>query len=121
MTDAPVVLALAAKQRNLELLTDALTGEGYAVERTTSHAEATRLLERPRFDLAVVDVDGFSRAILTVVEALHARQVPVVVLSRRVSSALRKRAMEAGALVILEKPVPRGELSHQLRVLVPKP
>lgn len=121
MTDAPTVLALASKSRNLELLTDALADEGYVVERTTSHTEATQLLERPQFDLAVVDIDGFSRAILTVVETLHAQQVPVIVLSRRVSSVLRKRAMEAGALVVLEKPVPRGELSHQLRVLVPKP
>lgn len=124
MTDSRRVFALAAKRRNLELLADALVDEGYTVERMTSHDEATRLLELERHrcpDLAVVDVDGFSQTVLTLVEALHARRVPVVVLSRRVSSVLRKRAMEAGALAVLEKPVSRGELSHQLRVLVPQP
>lgn len=119
MSDHPPVFTIASNPRNLELLTDALEGDGYTVESVSELSTATDRLD-DRFGLAVVDVDGFPHSVLSLVETFHERGTPVVVLSRRVSSVLRRRAMDAGALVVLEKPVSRGELTHRLRILLPR-
>jgi DNA-binding response OmpR family regulator len=114
------VLAVASNRRNLELLTETLEHDGYPVEAVADLAAGRELLDSG-LGVAVVDVDGFSRAVLTLVEELHGRGTPVVVLSRRVSSVLRQQAMDAGALAVLEKPVTRAELTDRLQVLAPTP
>ena len=118
MNDAVAVLALASNGRNLELLAETLEHDGYLVDAVADLAAGRELLDSG-FGVAVVDVDGFSRAVLTLVEELHGRGTPVVVLSRRVSSVLRRQAMDAGALAVLEKPVTRAELTGRLQVLAP--
>lgn len=120
MSESPTVFVLASNSRNLELLADALERDGYAVVSASTFSDADERVDDD-FELAVVDVDGFSRAVLALVEDLHAKGTPAVVLSRQVSSVLRRRAMNAGALAVLEKPVARGELSHRLNVLRPAP
>ncbi|SEO45908.1 Response regulator receiver domain-containing protein [Halogranum amylolyticum] len=117
MSDHRTVVVLAVNPRNRELLAAALD-DGYTVERFSDLSCVERRLD-DGIGLAVVDVDGFDRSVLSVVESFHTRGTPVVVLSRRVSSVLRRRAMDAGALVVLEKPVSRAELTHRVQMLLP--
>lgn len=103
-----------------ELVQEALSGEGYAVDWVKDGQEALGLCQAFPYDLVVLDVrlprlDGFG-----VLNALRQRgnQVPVLMLTARDALEDRVTGLEGGADDYLVKPFHLRELRARVRVLL---
>ena len=91
-----------------DMLTDALTGEGYAVRRAYSGTEAVMLLGRERPDLILLDLmlPG-----MTGEEVLaQIRDIPTIVLSARADVETKVKLLYDGACDYMTKPFAISEL-----------
>ena len=91
-----------------DMLTDALTGEGYAVRRAYSGTEAVMLLGQERPDLILLDLmlPG-----MTGEEVLaQIRDIPTIVLSARVDVETKVKLLYDGASDYMTKPFAISEL-----------
>ncbi len=98
---------------DLELLSEILTGAGYRVSTAKSSIEALKLAKHGWVDLALVDllmpgIDGYSLIGLLTRDQMF--KAPVLVISGRVEEKDAKRALDAGAVGFIAKPVDRKDL-----------
>ena len=111
----PLVLVVEDDRQAGELLSDYLTGGGYAVVRAHTGEQALRLVRDVQpvaitLDLLLPDRDGLEvLALLKSLPATH--DIPVVVVS---VTAPRDVAMQLGAFAWLTKPVQRSTLLEML-------
>ena len=98
----------------------------YAVATASDAISAIRAAKRERPDLMIVDIglpgdDGFE--VMQRLKALYeVASTPIIILSARDGVATRPRALEAGAVAYLQKPVRSQELLATVRrVLGPTP
>ena len=111
----PLVLVVEDDRQAGELLSDYLTGGGYAVVRAHTGEQALRLVRDMQpvaitLDLLLPDRDGLEvLALLKSLPATH--DIPVVVVS---VTAPRDVAMQLGAFAWLTKPVQRSALLEVL-------
>ncbi|MBI2938817.1 MAG: response regulator [Chloroflexi bacterium] len=108
-----------------EVITEALTDEGYGVHTAADAREAVAQLRRIRPDLVIADVaipygDGISlcRMICRTPDPVP---TPVVVISALAHPALVNRAYQAGAAAFLAKPFDLDELVECIRRLLAQP
>jgi CheY-like chemotaxis protein len=98
---------------DLELLSEILMGAGYRVSTAKSSIEALKLAKRGLVDLALVDllmpgIDGYSLIGMLTRDRMF--KAPVLVISGRVEEKDAKRALDAGAVGFIAKPVDRKGL-----------
>lgn len=106
-----IILAISKRKRNVELLAELLERLGYRVPVATDMEEFDDLLEtREDVALVVLDIDGFSKAVLDRCTQLKDRGVPALVLTSNDTPAVREKAMSKGARAILEKPVEKAKI-----------
>ncbi|SEO98240.1 Response regulator receiver domain-containing protein [Halogranum amylolyticum] len=114
-----LILAVASRSRNLELMTKLLDEAGYRVLTADDIDEFDELLqEADGVSLTVLDIDGFTGEIWDRCERLQSLDVPILVLAKRLSSEVRQKALSLGARQLLEKPVRKGELRQSVQSLV---
>ena len=114
-----LILAVASRGRNLELMKELLDEAGYRVLTADDIEEFDELLqEADGVSLTVLDIDGFTREIWDRCEELQSLDVPILVLARRLPSEVRQKALSLGARQLLEKPVRKGELRQSVQSLV---
>lgn len=114
-----LILAVASRSRNLELMKELLDEAGYRVLTADDIEEFDELLqEADGVSLTVLDIDGFTREIWDRCEKLQSLDVPILVLARRLPSEVRQKALSLGARQLLEKPVRKGELRQSVQSLV---
>lgn len=113
-----LVLTIATRERNLELMSEYLRSEGYDVKTASSLAHFDRLLsECDGVRVVVLDVDGFTEAVWRRCERIQTMHVPILVLAGRLPPAARERAQTSGAHTTLEKPVRKAELRGTVKTL----
>lgn len=114
-----LILAIASKKRNLELMSELLRQAGYEVRTAESVAEFDGLITSTNgVSLIVLDIDGFTQAIWERCEQIKKRNIPMLVLARRLTSKTRQKVMSKGAYSVLEKPVRKAELRESVQALV---
>lgn len=119
MESKPVILGVDRNRRNLELLTQALSREGYRTLAATSLEELDRILtESETIRLAIVDISGFDRGIWERCERLREASIPFLLLSPRQSAALQQTGLAHGARGVLIKPLAVRELLALIRSLL---
>lgn len=101
-----------------EMLTQALTDEGYSVDRAFSGTEALMLLENKHPDLILLDLmlPGLSGEQLLP----QIKGIPVIVVSAKAETAGKVDLLLAGACDYVTKPFDMGELLARITVALRK-
>jgi DNA-binding response OmpR family regulator len=121
MTRTAIVLALAQKDRDRELLTAFLEDMGYETRTARGFDEFDRLraeVTGENVGLGVFDIDGFTEAVWQRSEELAAGDTPVLVLTGNKPERVRNEALSHGVDSIVEKPVRKAELESTIQTLL---
>jgi DNA-binding response OmpR family regulator len=119
MLDKPMILVVDRTQRNLELLVQFLSKNGYQTLTGASLEEFDQILAEPKkIALALVDIGGFDRRIWERCERLLEKQVPFFVLVRRQSATIQQESFIHGARGMLVKPLAIQALLGIIRSLL---
>ena len=97
-------------------LTEYLTSEGYSVKSASGQAGAMKLLERERFDLALLDIslsDGNGFAVCSAIKADYG--IPVIFLTASSDEYSTVTGFEIGADDYISKPFRPRELVTRIR------
>ena len=114
-----LILTVDRNQRNLELLADFLQKAGYDTIRASSTEQVSQVIhDNLPVALALVDISGFDRTIWQYCEQLHAKEIPLLVLSPRQSSAIQQESLAHGARGMLVKPLVARELIALVHSLI---
>ena len=106
-----LVLTVDRNQRNLELLSQFLTKEGYETVQASSVDALDKIVSNAEgIGLALVDISGFDRSIWKCCEALQAKGIPLLILSPKQSAAIQQESLAHGARGVLIKPLVVKEL-----------
>jgi DNA-binding response OmpR family regulator len=127
MTERPAILIVEDDVATGTFLADNLTADGYELRVARTLADALRLLERERIDLAVVDVglpDGSGLELVRRVResggpgSRFDARLPLLVVSGRAAEIDRVRGFERGADDFVAKPFAYGELRLRVAALL---
>ncbi|MFQ3293136.1 MAG: DNA-binding response OmpR family regulator [Halobacteriales archaeon] len=121
MSHTAIVLALAQKDRDRELLTEFLEDIGYETRTARGFEEFDRLLTEvtgEQVGLGVFDIDGFTEAVWERSKDLSAEDTSVLILTGNNPERVRKEALSHGADSIVEKPVRKAELESTIHTLL---
>lgn len=103
------IVAVGTNSRNVDLLTDALTG--YEVTPATEPADLDPVFAGAvAADLVVVDTETVDDSVTALVERLLAEDISVVLLAEEASPAVRTDAAAVDGLAFREKPVRSADL-----------
>ena len=104
----------AAAQDSLSLL---LECEGFATEEFASCREFLDADGAGEGDCLLLDIHMPGMSGIELLETMGRRgnALPVIIVSGRVDAAIRKRALAAGALAVVEKPYPGKEVIGLVR------
>ncbi len=119
--DPARVLVVDDDARNRKLLRGVVESEGFEAIGASGGSEALSIIERERVDLVLLDlmmpeVDGIT-VLRTLRERGRLQTLPVVVVTADEDRATRWRALSAGAIDFLTKPVDWLEVACKLRAL----
>lgn len=113
-----LILTIASRERNLELMSEYLQSVGYEVQMAPSLEHFDELLtDCDGVRVVVLDIDGFTGEVWERCRRLRDMRVPILLLAGRLPPAARERAQSYGAHTILEKPVRKAELRGTVRTL----
>jgi DNA-binding response OmpR family regulator len=116
---AQVILAVDSNQRNLELLSQLLTKEGYSMRLVSNLEEFAAAIEQPdEIGLALVDISGFDRRIWGYCEQLANYLVPLLVISPQRLAQIQHESISHGAKGVLYKPLVVKELTNLIRSMM---
>lgn len=116
MSDAAdKLLIVGCNPKNQELLAAFIARLGYASVRADTLTELAQILDNEEpLRFALVDISGFNQEIWDLCARLHARDIPLLVISPRQSAAVRKLGYEHGAQTVMEKPLAMRELADAI-------
>jgi signal transduction histidine kinase/CheY-like chemotaxis protein len=117
------VLVVEDNKINQALLADILRRAGFSVFTANDGEEAVRALGRGGFDLCLMDVqmpgmDGIEATREARAAEGNGRRTPIVALTAHTGGTIRRRCREAGADVVLHKPINIARLPVQLREVI---
>lgn len=114
--NAPNLLVVGSNPLNQEMLVAFIHKLGYATVRSDTLESLDRLLDQP-LDVvfALVDITGFDSRIWSRCARLHQMDIPLLLISPKQGTALKKLGLANGAQAILEKPVGMRELADLIR------
>lgn len=119
MADAPRLLAVDHNRRNLELLTQFLSREGYQIVGVASLEEFDRVLKQAKgIALALVDLAGFDQHIWERCDRLRKAKIPFLLISPKQLAAVQQAGVAHGARGVLTKPLVARELLKLIRSLL---
>lgn len=111
-----VILLVEDDRRIVTTLTEFLNSEGFAVESASGQSEALELLEKKRFDLALLDVslaDGNGFAVCSAIKASYG--IPVIFLTASGDEYSTVTGFEVGADDYISKPFRPRELITRIK------
>lgn len=113
------ILIIDDNVTNLKLASDVLTSEGFAVE-TAEDAESARLLLEHRIpnlilmDIALPGMDGLTLTRLLKAQSRYA-DVPIVALTASAMRGDEEKALAAGCIGYITKPIDTRTFGRQIR------
>lgn len=115
----PVILAIDRNRRNLKLLTQVLTQQGYQVLAKISLEEVEEAMNTTTtIKLALVDISGFDASIWKLCQRLREQGIPFLVISPRQQAAVQQASITHGALGLLGKPLIMREFLQLIQDLL---
>jgi len=119
MSNPKKILMIDANTRNLELLAEFLSKQGFHSIRTTSVEEFNKLITNTDgIGLAMIDISGFSRDIWLACEQLTERDIPFIVVSPKQVATIREEGRAHGAKEVLTKPLVAKDLLSLIQSMV---
>ncbi len=120
MKEKPLILTVDRNRRNVELLAQFLTKEGYQSLGANTLEEFEQALSSTsdKINFVLVDVAGFDRSIWELCQRLQDEQIPFVVISPRQSASIQQQSLAHGAWSMLVKPLVVKELLSLIRSLL---
>jgi DNA-binding response OmpR family regulator len=118
-TEPRTLLLVSHLSRNLQLLVDFLTKEGYATLTATSYGEFDQILNQQQAIAgSLIDIAGFDSQIWTRCEQLRAAKIPFLIFSPRQSTAIQQASITHGAKGVMVKPLVVKELIAVIRSIL---
>ncbi len=116
------ILLVDDNPTNLKLASDVLVSEGFAVEAAQDGEQARRLLEHRLPDLILMDIalpgmDGLTLTRLLKAESRFA-QIPIVALTASAMRGDEEKALAAGCVGYITKPINIRTFGQQIRTLL---
>lgn len=117
------ILVVEDNKINQALFADILRRAGFSVFTANDGEEAVRALGRGGFDLCLMDVqmpgmDGIEATREARAAEGAGRRTPIVALTAHTGGTIRRRCREAGADMVLHKPINIARLPVQLREVI---
>ena len=113
------LLLVSHLPRNLQLLADFLTKEGYATLTASTYEEFDQALDQPQaITGSLVDIAGFDGLIWARCEQLRVAKIPFLVFSPRQSAAIQQASLSHGARGVMVKPLIMKELTTVIRSML---
>lgn len=119
-TTAPQTLLLVSHlSRNLQLLTDFLTKEGFVTLTAANYEEFDQVLSQSQAIAgSLIDIAGFDGQIWTRCEHLRAAKIPFLIFSPKQSTAIQQASLSHGARGVMVKPLIVKELITVIRSIL---
>lgn len=119
MSLKPLILTVNSNVRNLELLSQFLSREGYQVISASGLEEFNSAMSQStQINLGLIDITGFDSSIWEWCEQLQNHQIPFLIVSPRQSAAIQHQSVVAGASSILIKPLVIKQLFTLIKSLL---
>ncbi len=114
-TDGDKLLIVGSNPQNQELLTVFIARLGYESVRADTLDALTHFLDSGEpLRFALVDITGFDQTIWERCARLHARDIPLLIISPRQSATVRQLGYAHGAQTIMEKPLEMRALADAI-------
>lgn len=108
----PQILTVDRNQRNLELLGQFLSKEGYQTFPVSDLQGLQAVLDNDHiFGLALVDISGFDRSVWECCEKLAEKSIPLLIISPQQTRTIQQESLSHGAQGVLFKPLVVKELA----------
>jgi DNA-binding response OmpR family regulator len=118
-TESRTLLLVSHLPRNLQLLADFLTKEGYTILTASSYEEFDQALNQQQAIAgSLVDIAGFDGQIWTRCEQLRTARIPFLIFSPRQSVAIQQASLSHGARGVMVKPLIVKELMAVIRSIL---
>jgi len=117
------MLLIEDEARIVELLSEALSGAGFAVDAVTTYEEGRVAFSAAPYDAAILDLglpDGDGLALLGAVRA-DGNRIPILILTARDAVESRVSGLDGGADDYLVKPFAIAELIARIKALLRRP
>jgi DNA-binding response OmpR family regulator len=115
----PCILIIDRNQRNLQLLGEFLSKEGYETVPVSTLEDFEQILNQTEtFSLALVDISGFDRGIWILCERLTDQGVPLLVISPQQIPQIQQESLAHGAHGVLFKPLVVKQLVSVIQTMI---
>lgn len=119
MSDQPLIVSVGSNVRNLELLSQFLSREGYQAVNATGLEEFNIVMNQStQIDLGLIDITGFDNGIWEWCEQLKIQQIPFLIISPRQNAVIQRQGIVSGANSILVKPLVIKQLLDLIKSLL---
>ena len=113
------LLLVSYLPRNLQLLADFLTKEGYTTLTATNYGEFDQALNQQQAIAgSLIDIAGFDGQIWTRCERLRTAKIPFLIFSPRQSTAIQQASLSHGARGVMVKPLVVKELTTVIQSIL---
>lgn len=113
------ILIVGVNARNLELLSEFLGKQGHRSVSAQNLEQLDEIIQsRSDLALALVDVSGFNTSIWERCQKIHDKNIRLLIISPKQSTALQKESLTHGAQGVLVKPLVMRELADLIRDLM---
>jgi two-component system NtrC family response regulator len=102
------------------LLKDFLEEEGFATDSASNGVDALQMLSKDHFDLVITDIRMPGLTGLDILPRIRRLkpEIPIIVMTAYGSDDVRRRSLERGATIYLEKPIHLSKLRAVIREMV---
>ena len=119
MSTSQSILLVACNQRNLDLLSQVLIKNGYVTDTAKDLAAVERIVETAvQYDLAMVDIAGFSHDVWNYCEKIASKNIPLLVIAPQKGQHVQHESLARGARGVLYKPLVVKELLTTVNEMV---
>jgi two-component system, NtrC family, response regulator PilR len=102
------------------LLKDFFEEEGFETDSASNGVDALRMLSKDHFDLVITDIRMPGLTGLDILPRIRRLkpEIPIIVMTAYGSDDVRRRSLERGATIYLEKPIHLSKLRAVIREMV---
>ena len=119
MNVKPLILTVTSNNRNLELLNQFLSKEGYQAIGASDLQEFISAMNQPiKINLGLIDITGFDSSIWNCCEQLKNQQIPFLIISPRQNAVIQNQSFVCGASNLLIKPLVIKQLFNLIKSLI---
>lgn len=112
------ILILSRIERNLELMTNFLSKQGFTSVSALSYDDLDKILAQNDFDIALLDIAGFDSKIWSYCERINQTKKPFFIISPIKNPKIDHESLKKGARGVIVKPLVMKELIELIKAMV---